>query len=97
MHTMKRITDINMQNFIILEIYGINIPKLKIIKFLIQMIEERLMNITIEKIASNFLKSAGFISMEDRNYIENSDKKYLALYPIPREICDQYALISLLK
>lgn len=52
------------------------------------MIEERLMNITIEKIASNFLKSAGFISMEDRNYIENSDKKYLALYPIPREICD---------
>lgn len=61
------------------------------------MIEENLMAMTIEKIAANFLKSAGYISLDDFNYIEQSKQKYLIYYPIPRQVSDNYALISYLK
>ena len=56
-----------------MEVYGVNKPGKTTIELLIKTIEEKLMNITIEKIANNFLKSAGFMTKEDFNYIEETD------------------------
>lgn len=56
-----------------MEVFGVNKPSATLIDLLIKTIEEKLMNITIEKIANNFLKSTGSMSKEDYCYIEDTD------------------------
>lgn len=54
---------------IVMEIYGVNRPKKKIVELLNKTIQEKLTTITIEKIANAFLKSSGLMTKEDLNYI----------------------------
>ena len=69
-----------------MEIFGVSNPTKKKVSLLIKTIEEELMAITIERMANIFLKTQGFLTKEDFNYLDNTDQKLVLLFPLPENV-----------
>ena len=69
---------------ILMEIHGIEEPSSDQLRFMCQLIQRTLTEETMKNISSAVFQNNKKMSREDINYIKESEKQFLLLYPIGR-------------
>lgn len=69
---------------ILMEIHGIEEPSSDQLRFMCQLIQRTLTEETMKNISSAVFQNNKKMSREDINYIKESEKQFLLLYPICR-------------
>lgn len=79
-----------------MDFYGVFAPSEIQVQRLSQCIKSIILEFTMKKIAGNAILRGGSISIDDYEYVANSDDKIILLFPIPQKaLIDNLALLKI--
>ena len=82
---------------LLMEILGVEKATNKQIKYLKKLFENTIMHATMLKIAIQSMMQRGLLQQQDIEYIRNSNKQCLLLFPVDNRITDRLALLHYFK